>query len=82
MMVTNVGDTILDPFAGSGSCAVASLLCNRNFVGYEKNKETYAKSVEWLSTVDWSKADEYVKRRVSSREKFKFGFHNRAILPK
>lgn len=32
-------DVILDPFMGSGTTAVASLKSNRNFVGYEINKD-------------------------------------------
>ena len=83
MTITDVGDRVLDPFAGSGSCAVASLLCNRDFVGYENSKDTYEASCEWLSNVDWSRANEYVKRRASSNEKkFKFGFDKRVVLPK
>ena len=36
---TDRGETVLDPFMGSGSTAVASLLNDRNFVGFEINKE-------------------------------------------
>ena len=32
-------DLILDPFIGSGTTAVASKLLQRNYVGYEINKE-------------------------------------------
>lgn len=32
-------DVILDPFMGSGTTAVATLKSNRNFIGYEINKE-------------------------------------------
>jgi len=32
---TNPGDTVLDPFAGSGSAGVAALACGRHFVGAE-----------------------------------------------
>jgi len=34
-------DVILDPFMGVGSTAIASLISNRNFVGYEISEEYY-----------------------------------------
>jgi site-specific DNA-methyltransferase (adenine-specific) len=33
--------TVLDPFMGSGSTGVSSLINNRNFIGYEKGKEYF-----------------------------------------
>jgi site-specific DNA-methyltransferase (adenine-specific) len=33
------GDTVLDPFMGSGTTAVASLKCGRHYVGYELNSK-------------------------------------------
>ncbi len=38
-MFTFVGDTVLDPFLGSGTTAKVSLELKRNTVGYEINKE-------------------------------------------
>jgi site-specific DNA-methyltransferase (adenine-specific) len=38
-MYTYVGETVLDPFLGSGSTARAALLAGRNSVGYEINVE-------------------------------------------
>lgn len=35
LLVTNKGDTILDPFFGSGSCCVACQKTERNFIGME-----------------------------------------------
>ena len=35
---------ILDPFAGSGVTGVACKECNRNFIGFELNKEYYEKA--------------------------------------
>lgn len=32
---SNVGDVVLDPFMGSGTTAIASLLLERNFIGFE-----------------------------------------------
>jgi modification methylase len=38
-MFTYVGDTVLDPFAGSGTTSLAALELKRNSVGYEINRE-------------------------------------------
>jgi DNA modification methylase len=41
ILTSKVGDVILDPFIGSGTTAVACIQTNRNFIGYEINKEYY-----------------------------------------
>ena len=87
MMSTKEGDTVLDPFMGSGSCGVAAALCGRNFIGVEKEPEVFEKASKWINTVNYTNmADEYVKRRLSSSEltskTFKFGQDSRLILPK
>lgn len=40
LMFSKKGDLILDPFMGSGSVAIAALIANRNYVGYD-NKQEY-----------------------------------------
>lgn len=35
------GDTVLDPFMGSGTTAKTALLTNRNYIGFEINEEYY-----------------------------------------
>lgn len=38
---SEAGDVVLDPFMGSGSTAVASILNNRNYIGFELDKEYF-----------------------------------------
>lgn len=38
---SNEGDLILDPTAGSGSTAIACINTNRNFIGFERDKEYF-----------------------------------------
>lgn len=39
--LTNEGDTILDPFMGSGTTGVACVKLNRNFIGMEINEDYF-----------------------------------------
>ena len=41
---SNEGDTVLDPFMGSGTTAVACIKEKRHFIGFELNKEYYDKA--------------------------------------
>ena len=45
-MSSQPGDTILDPFMGSGTTGIASVRLKRNFVGIELKEEWYKKSYE------------------------------------
>ena len=38
---TNPGDTILDPFMGTGTTGAAALMSNRNFIGIEYDNDFY-----------------------------------------
>lgn len=38
---SNQGDLVLDPFMGSGTTAIASMKCGRNFIGFELDNEYY-----------------------------------------
>jgi DNA modification methylase len=40
-LFTKKDDVVLDPFVGSGTTAVASLLLGRKYLGIEKHKEYY-----------------------------------------
>lgn len=41
MIHSNVGDTVLDPFMGSGTTGVACQWLNRNFIGMEMDKDYF-----------------------------------------
>ena len=47
---SNEGDTVLDPFMGSGTTAVAAKESNRNYIGYEINSDYYQKSLDRVGT--------------------------------
>lgn len=45
------GETVLDPFMGSGTTAIACLTQNRNFIGYEINQTYYETSMKRIEQV-------------------------------
>lgn len=47
---SNEGDLVFDPFMGSGSTAIAALETNRNYLGFEIDKEYYDVSIERINT--------------------------------
>jgi len=49
---SNVGDTVLDSFSGSGAVGVASLLTDRNFIGAELNKEYFDQAQQRMLDMD------------------------------
>lgn len=46
---TNAGETVLDPFMGSGSCGVACKALGRNFIGIEREPSFFAAAQEWIN---------------------------------
>lgn len=48
-LVSKEGDSILDPFSGSASTAIACINTKRNYIGFEIDKEYYDISMERLS---------------------------------
>lgn len=45
---TDEGDIVLDPFLGSGTCAVAAKLLNRKYIGFDINKNAIELAIERL----------------------------------
>src|SRR5699024_1085879 len=43
---TNEGETVLDNCMGSGTTAIACMNTNRNYIGFELDKEYYDKSLD------------------------------------
>jgi len=48
--LSNPGDLVLDPFAGSGATAVACEVLGRRWIAIEKEREYFEKAVEWLES--------------------------------
>ncbi|HHX18140.1 MAG TPA: site-specific DNA-methyltransferase [Clostridium sp.] len=46
---SNNGDTVLDPFMGSGTTALACRDNGRNYIGFETSKEYYSQSLDRLA---------------------------------
>lgn len=49
---SNIGDTVLDCFSGSGTTAVACINKDRNFCGCELSEEYHTKSIDRIKEID------------------------------
>lgn len=47
---SNAGDVVLDPFMGSGSCAIACRALGRSFIGMERDAEIYERAAQWVDS--------------------------------
>ena len=45
---SNKGDIVLDPFMGSGTTAKCCIDLERNYIGFELDKDYYDKSIDRL----------------------------------
>ena len=67
MLSSRPGDTVFDPFAGSGSSGVAADICGRNWIGCEKDTDMFEKADDWLNNIDYELAKEYIDSRVHNQ---------------
>jgi site-specific DNA-methyltransferase (adenine-specific) len=70
VLSSNRGDVVLDPFMGSGSCAVACALTGRKFIGCEKDSDMFGKAENWIRHINYSEAEQYVASRIKSKSLF------------
>lgn len=47
---SNVGDIVLDPFAGGGSTLIAAKRCERKYIGFEIDEKYYNMAIKRLAT--------------------------------
>lgn len=81
-MYSVYGDTVLDPFWGTGTTSLAAMIAGRNSVGYEPNSEFTTVFDEKISDVKSIAHDvvskridrhvEFVKERLSDGKDFKY----------
>jgi len=72
-MFSNYGDTILDPFWGTGTTTLASMVCARNSIGYELNAEfmeIFKRNVKDIKKVSNSINEERIKNHLGFIKKY------------
>jgi adenine-specific DNA methylase len=78
------GESILDPFMGSGTTLYASLLSNRNSIGYDLNPtacflvETLSKKL--MTVADFDAAINEVNRRIGLKINALYSYDDKTIL--
>lgn len=68
LLYSNVGDIVLDPFAGSGTSALAAKITQRRYIGYEISPEYCALAEKRIASFDQSPV---MEERVARRKKEK-----------
>ena len=51
LLTTKNGDTVLDPFMGSGTTAIACIETKRNYIGFEIDKKYHKQSLERIKNL-------------------------------
>lgn len=72
LLYTNTGDTVLDPFMGSGTTALAAKMTQRHYVGYEISPEYCTLAQERIAAFDQPPIiEERLARKAIKRGKSK-----------
>lgn len=90
-MYSVIGDTVLDPFLGTGTTSLASIISKRNSIGYEIDnnfaqlavdniKETSASSLNKIITQRIEMHKQFINKRNSENKEIKH-FNNNLNLP-
>jgi DNA modification methylase len=56
---SNEGETVLDPFMGSGTTAIACINTNRNYIGFELDKQYFDIANERIQKADGRRKRNY-----------------------
>ncbi len=75
-MFSFVGETVLDPFLGSGTTSLAARKLGRNSVGYEINKDYEPIIKAKIETEQQSFFDDYKIEYIDDKREFKPSFEN------
>ena len=69
-MYSQKGDIVLDPFMGLGTTAYASIVCERNSIGYEIDMQLKPLLQERLGSVNIAKANKLIYERYNKHLSF------------
>lgn len=64
------GDTVLDPFVGTGTTSLAAVICNRNSVGYDIDQSFVDLSLSNLSSISIKVQNNIITSRLLAHKEF------------
>lgn len=64
------GDTVLDPFLGTGTTTIAAIMSNRNSVGYEIDNQLANVIVDNIQSSSIEQINEVIKNRIEAHKIF------------